>query len=278
MWGRGDSNGVGICLESAVPTTTLLIMSANRDQAVCIRCWDFSETSQTVSLLTRDHGLVRGLAKGAKRERGSFGGGFALLTRGEILWISKKERDLVTLTQWDLLEVFPILTRHLAAHDIGMYAIDLIGQSLTDSDPHPALFDRLVETLRALEQEADVFGVLLYFQWSLLTEAGYQPVLDRDAMSGEAITPRGGATVAFSARGGGTVHDTGERDRWRVRRDTIELLQQVATKDSIAGVIELVGGKSDTVERANRLLAAYWRAILDREPATMRRVLGDLRV
>ena len=39
------------------------------DTAICIRCWDFSETSQTVSLVTREHGVVRGLAKGAKREK-----------------------------------------------------------------------------------------------------------------------------------------------------------------------------------------------------------------
>ncbi|HAC09503.1 MAG TPA: DNA repair protein RecO, partial [Phycisphaerales bacterium] len=53
-------------------------MPTIRDEAVCVRHWDFSETSQTVSLFLRDHGLVRGLAKGARRERGSFSGGFDL--------------------------------------------------------------------------------------------------------------------------------------------------------------------------------------------------------
>ena len=37
------------------------------DYAICIRRWDFSETSQTVSLFTRESGIIRGLAKGAKR-------------------------------------------------------------------------------------------------------------------------------------------------------------------------------------------------------------------
>ncbi|MCH7601829.1 MAG: recombination protein O N-terminal domain-containing protein, partial [Planctomycetes bacterium] len=35
--------------------------------AICIRRWDFSETSQTVSLFTSEAGIIRGLAKGAKR-------------------------------------------------------------------------------------------------------------------------------------------------------------------------------------------------------------------
>jgi hypothetical protein len=55
------------------------------DEALCIRQWDWSETSQTVSLFCRTHGIVRGLAKGARRERSSFSGGIDLLARGEIV-------------------------------------------------------------------------------------------------------------------------------------------------------------------------------------------------
>ena len=39
-------------------------MGTIHDQGVCIRHWDFSETSQTVSLFGRSLGVVRGLAKG----------------------------------------------------------------------------------------------------------------------------------------------------------------------------------------------------------------------
>ena len=44
-------------------------MQTIEDNAFCLRRWDFSETSQTASLLTRDHGVLRGLAKGAKRPK-----------------------------------------------------------------------------------------------------------------------------------------------------------------------------------------------------------------
>ena len=59
------------------------------DSAVCLRCWDYSETSQTVSLLTREHGILRGLAKGAKRPKASFSGGFDPLTCGQLVAIIK---------------------------------------------------------------------------------------------------------------------------------------------------------------------------------------------
>ncbi|MHC4990131.1 MAG: DNA repair protein RecO, partial [Planctomycetota bacterium] len=69
-------------------------MPTIQDQAVCIRHWDFSETSQTVSLLSREHGVIRGLAKGAKREKGTFSGGIDLLTVGEVVAITKRGREL----------------------------------------------------------------------------------------------------------------------------------------------------------------------------------------
>ena len=78
-------------------------MATIRDQAVCVRQWDFSETSQTVSLFCREQGMIRGLAKGSRRERSSFSGGFDLFTRGEIVAIVKPGRDLATLTEWTCL-------------------------------------------------------------------------------------------------------------------------------------------------------------------------------
>ena len=70
-----------------------------RDIAVCVRHWDFSETSQTVSLLTREHGILRGLAKGSRRDKGDFSGGIDLLTCGEVIAIVKPSGAMATLTQ-----------------------------------------------------------------------------------------------------------------------------------------------------------------------------------
>ena len=81
-------------------------MAQVRDQAICIRHWDWSETSQTVSLFCREHGLIRGVAKGAKREKSTFSGGLELMTRGEVVASLKNTDTLSTLTSWNLLETF----------------------------------------------------------------------------------------------------------------------------------------------------------------------------
>ena len=44
-----------------------------RDRAVVIRTYDFGEADRVIVLLTRDHGLVRAVAKGVRRAKSRFG-------------------------------------------------------------------------------------------------------------------------------------------------------------------------------------------------------------
>ena len=62
------------------------------DMAICLRRWDYSETSQTVRLFARDYGTVRGIVKGAKQPKGTFAGGIDLLTCGQLVAIVKPGR------------------------------------------------------------------------------------------------------------------------------------------------------------------------------------------
>jgi len=244
------------------------------DDAVCIRRWDFSETSQTVSLFTRAHGVIRGLAKGAKREKGAFSGGFDVLTRGNLVAIVKPGRDLATLTAWDLQDTMRHLRSNLAANRTAMFMADLVHHMVTDHDPHQRLYDALIEALTALRDPARIDAALLVFQWRLLQEAGYEPVLDRDVQTGRPLPRGGGGTLAFSPAAGGVVIDSGAGDRWRVRAETIKLLRDVATAGP--GNDALAASDPGTIDRANRLLASYLRELIGDEPAAFRWRFEDL--
>lgn len=244
-------------------------MPTLRDDAVCIRHWDWSETSQTVSLFTRTQGILRGLAKGAKREKGPFSGGLEILTRGEVLAIMKPGRGLATLTAWDLRETYPRCRTELLSHHAGLYTIDLIHHALPESDPHPPLFDTLAATLRALgeaDSSADPAWEILRFQWALLTEIGHLPEVDRDSRTGGALERVG--TLGFDPRTGGLTQDPGGGTSgvWRVRSETIELLRSLRGAPQPAR-------QPETVLRAMKLLAAYLTEQLEREPSTQPFVL-----
>lgn len=238
------------------------------DEGICIRHWDFSETSQTVSIFGHACGIVRGLAKGARRERGPFDGGIDLLARGRFGAILKRGRDLATITEWDPIELYPRLRADLSANHAAYYMADLVGRMLEPEDPHPRLHAAMVRALRVLgaardATEMDTSGgaALLHFQWALLVETGFQPRLD---------LPPEGDVLAYSAEAGGFVLDTSEPgERWKVRRATAECLVALG-----AGGVGESHAPADVVDRANRLLAAHVRHVLGAEPPTMRLVFG----
>ncbi len=119
-----------------VPTVT--------EQAICIRHWDWSETSQTVSVFARGQGMLRAVAKGSRRENSRFSGGLEVLTRGEMVAIVKPSVEMANLIAWDLQETFPALRASLESFYSGMYIADVVQSAVTEHDPHPALLEALL--------------------------------------------------------------------------------------------------------------------------------------
>ena len=239
------------------------------DDAVCIRQWEWSETSQTVSLFCRDLGLVRALAKGARRPKAPYSGGVEILTRGDAGVILKPSSEMALLTEWDLLEQFPALRRSLDAHYAGLYMAELIHYAVHDHDPHPALYASLLDALRSLDEDLARRTALLNFQWAILVETGYRPEINTDVRTGEPLAPA--PSYRFSPSLGGLIPDKaspGEANgAWRVRRETIELLARLPLQPGPhSGSTENHPAGREPIDRAGRLLAAYLRYVLGREP------------
>lgn len=267
-------------------------MPAVHDEGICLRHWEWSETSQTVSIFGRSQGLLRGLAKGARRERGRFGGGIDLLTRGAFGAIVKSTTDLATLTEWDLLESYPALRESLPRLRAAYYAADLVLRMLAPADPHPRLHDEMAALLGTLggpnaairsgaeeqtAQTAHTAQALLRFQWRLLAETGVQPLLEIGpgssgaSDSAEVRSVDGGSGALWFDPREGRVSIERPSSGWRVRASTIELLRRIDREapDAILAPIE-------SLDRANRLLAAYLRETMQTEPATMRDLFGNI--
>jgi len=244
------------------------------DQAIVLRRWEWSETSQTVALFTQSRGVLRGLAKGAKREKSSFSGGFEPLTRGQIVAIDRKATELALLTEWDLQEVFRVPRRNLHAHYAALYLMDLTLRIMGHADPHPNLWWALVRSLRAIDAGAAPSLAAMLYQWAALVETGRQPDLSaargcdaRDANSPLVFDPQAGRFVdpATAAT---------RKDVWRVRRSTASLLGQAsALHDACIAPVDLASQRDwgahansladtdvRTVSRANHFLAAlhFW--------------------
>jgi len=249
-----------------------------KQQAVCIRHIDWSETSQVVALLTEEHGKVRGLAKGSRRTSPGavqrFSGGIELLTLGQVVGTLKSTTELMSITEWDLQQPFYHLRTDLRAQRLGLYAADLAGAMVEDREPHPRCFRSLCDMLEQLATTAHRSAALLHYQWTVLDDCGYRPELDADVVSGEVLPSA--RSYTFDPRNGGlTMQASNDVNTWQVRRQTVDLLLELRDhRPAITDLAETYAGRDESLDRANRLLCVYVRSLLDRQLPTMDFVLS----
>lgn len=241
------------------------------DQAICLRETDWSESSQVVVLLTESHGKVRGLAKGSRRQSPSsiarFSGGINLLNRGQAILTTKPATQLAAVTEWDLQADHYHLRTDLNAQWSAMYAAELATELLADEDPHPGAFKALCDFLEATDDAEAVPGALLRYQWVLLSEVGYRPELEHDVAT-NAVLPKAKAYSFDPVLGGLTTRNGMGDEHWRVRGETINLLRAISQHQAVKN-------QNQGIMRANRLLCAYARVLLDKELPTMRYILKN---
>lgn len=231
-------------------------MALVSDEGICLRLHDFSETSQIVTLFTRRHGLIRTLAKGAKRVtktgRGKFDGGIDLLDRGDAVFIDKLENELHLLTEWRQAEPHLALRRSARSIRLAMVCGELTSTLYGPHDAHPIVFDRLAATLVDLAGAGREEAALAY-AIDAVEEAGLAPVLDRCVACGGRVDEKRPAVFAIELAG--VVCATCEsRSRQRMRLDP--RLLSIAT---MVGRLPRLGGR---VARLPRLVSAQTDPLL----------------
>jgi DNA repair protein RecO (recombination protein O) len=206
-------------------------MPAEKAQALVLRTTDWSETSRVATLWTREFGKVRVLAKGGRRLRSAFESGLDLLTLCDIVLIRKSSGSLDLLTEARVAQRFPRLRADLTALYAAYYVAELLADWTSEYDPHPAVFDEAVDTLRALglPEGGEIGPRLMRFELTFLRELGYGPALEACAVCSRPLTPASG--LAFSAAAGGVVCDrcqSGQRDRRLLSPAAYEMLRALA--------------------------------------------------
>ena len=128
-------------------------MAAEKTRAIVIRTTPFGETSSVVTLLTRQCGKLRALAKGAWRPKSGFDGALDLLSNCQVLVLRKSTGGLDLVTEAFLEHRFRV-GRSRAAFLGGMHVAELLDGLTAEGDPLPELFDVATSTLRILSAPA----------------------------------------------------------------------------------------------------------------------------
>lgn len=251
-----------------------------RDRCICLRKTEYSETSQILTLISREYGAFRVIAKGAHRRTkagaSKFDGGIDFLDIGDAVFTHDPARDLSTLTEWTLREGNLHLRKSLRGMYLGLYAGELVGRLIEEHDPHPDLFDRLEVVLAQVgtTRQEESF---LAFQLDLLRETGYMAELSACVACNRPVETGGTVTSAwFSPGRGGVVCGNCEgkvHDRSQINAKLVRLIQGILrlprADGSIQRLPQLTRHQTDPI---NRLIAAHVQHTLGRRLQMVRYV------
>lgn len=177
------------------------------DLALVLRTRDYSESSVILVCLTREHGLVDGLAKGARRERSPLRFICDLGLLWQLEWRARRS-SLGLITGGRLLEDYAGLRASLPRLYGQGVVIDLLRGFALAGEPQPELFDRAQATLLALAAGGPVLPYCLTFVAAALVRSGFGPQVERCLRCGGGRGPfrylsqEGGIACARCAQGG----------------------------------------------------------------------------
>jgi DNA repair protein RecO (recombination protein O) len=143
--------------------------------AFVLHSYPYRETSLIIDVLSRDHGRVALVAKGAKRPHSALRGVLQTFQPLTLNWTGKGEVRTLTGAEW-VGGMLPLAGDALLC---GFYVNELLVKFLAREDPHPALFNHYVVTLTRLAHDLPPVQVLRSFERVLLRDTGYALALNR---------------------------------------------------------------------------------------------------
>ena len=236
-------------------------MTPLTDHAVVLRLSEFAETSQIVTLFGAEHGLLRLIAKGARRStKTKFAAWLDLLEFGELGYLPPRgDAQLGILTDWRQQASFAGLRRELLRLYAGLYAAELVAGLTEEADPHPELFAALLELLRGLDSAAAAAPLVPWFQSELLRAIGYAPLLEQCVECGR--PPPRGAPAFFSPSAGGLLCRDCEMHHVEKRHLAAALLADLAAARGTAA--DATTGASGSAAATFARAPAAWFELFD---------------
>ncbi len=199
-----------------------------RSEAIVLRRANFGEADRLLTLLSRDQGKIRVLAKGARKPASRKAGHIELFMRSKMLFARGRNLDLVT--QVELVEAYRPLREDLVRLAYASHTVELMDRFTVEGDPQPDLFQLLADNLHWLSETSDLLLAARYYEVRLLSLVGFEPRLFQCVRCGrllEADEP------LFSSELGGVLCPVcNPADRWAqpISQNALKLLRYLQTR------------------------------------------------
>lgn len=148
-------------------------------EAIVLRSYNLAEADKIVVCLTRSTGLVRAVARGARRLKSRFGAGLEPLTLIALSYYEKEGRELVSLRQAEILRSYFGLSRDVETVVAFAYMSELVIEFAPPHEPNERLFRMVSACIEAAARTTtgEINAIVRYFEVWILKLAGFLPDL-----------------------------------------------------------------------------------------------------
>jgi DNA repair protein RecO (recombination protein O) len=246
-------------------------VSLHRDDGIVLRAQKLGEADRVITILTRERGKLRLVAKGVRRTSSKFGARLEPFAHVDFQTFEKPGRALGMITQAETIHPYGgTIVADYASYTAGTAMLET-AERLADAEGEPALqqYLLLLGALRALVERRHAPGLVLdAFILRSLAVAGYAPSFQDCAGCGQQ-PPDGIPWRFFSLPAGGVVCPACKPGGSAVpQRATVELLGAL-----LAGEWASADGSEPRHRReASGLVAAYLQWHLERGLRSLRLV------
>jgi len=178
-------------------------MAINKTDALILKSIKLRETSKILTLFTRQFGLEKLVAKGARSFKSHYYGSLEPLNHVNIVFYHKPNRDLQLLHQADIIHSFPGIRQNLNKTAHALAICEIILKTQFAAEPNERLFQLILGTFLAINQTPfSPFLNYLAFELKMLDLTGLNPNLSHCFICKKEINNQ---SVKFEPAGGGIV-------------------------------------------------------------------------
>ena len=159
-------------------------MPLRESEAIVLQSYPLGEADRLVSFLSRTMGRVRGVAAGARRPKSRFGSTLERMSYVRIWFFEKETRDLVRISQCELIESFVTAFRDYSAGVALALLTEITEAVLPEREAADPAFRLLLLSAQTIKQRGEVELPLAYFALWTVRLGGWLGSFERCARCG----------------------------------------------------------------------------------------------
>ena len=162
-------------------------MPLEQTEAIVLKTFPLADQDKIAVFFCREKGVLRGVAKGARKFGNRFGSSLEPLSVVRVFYYEKERRDLITVSGCDLMESFFEMQAEPGTAFLLTYFAELIEEFAPARAREDVLYRLLLSVLRGLRDRGDREFAAAYFEAWFLQTNGLLPDLARCARCRKAL-------------------------------------------------------------------------------------------